>query len=90
MHVALSAINVLIGLGIVFGANLTAKRLRGSTMFWVAAVFLFTGLTVVAHGLAEILNLGAGTSAVSSYVATILLFFAVVIVDLSTKVLGVK
>jgi hypothetical protein len=80
---------LLLGVAVLL-ALLTASRLRGSTMFWAAAVFVFTGLTAVAHAGAEVVGFGAATSAVSSYVAAILLFFAVVVLDISTRLFGVK
>lgn len=90
MHVALSLLNLFLAACAVGLATVSATRLRGSTMFWAAAVFVFTGLTYAAHAFAGVLGLGNGINAVSAYVAAILLFFLVVVLDISTRLLGVK
>jgi uncharacterized membrane protein YtjA (UPF0391 family) len=90
MHIAITILNLILALGVVGLATLTATRLRGSTMFWAAAVLVFTGLTYAAHAVVVTAGLGGGIAGVSSYVAAILFFFLVVVLDISTRLLGVR
>ena len=90
MHAVVTVMNLVLASCAVGLACLSASRLRGSTMFWAAAVFVFTGLTYAAHALAATVGLGSGINAMSAYVAAILLFFLIVVLDISTRILGVK
>jgi len=90
MHIVVSVLNLIVAMGAVGVAALTASRLRGSTMFWAAAVLVFTGLTYAAHAAAVVAGMGAAMNAMSAYVAAILFFFLVVVLDISTRLLGVK
>ncbi|MEE9594198.1 MAG: hypothetical protein V3V92_02250 [Candidatus Hydrothermarchaeales archaeon] len=82
--------NLVAGVAIVILASITAKRLRGSTLYWASILFLATGLVFAAHTGVEIAGLDGGVYAVTALVVTLLLAFTLVIIDITTQTLGEK
>ncbi len=83
--------NLVVSITIVILAFITAKRLRGSTLYWASTSFLATGLVFAAHAGLEIAGLEeGGVYAVTALVITLLLAFTLVIIDITTQTLGEK
>jgi hypothetical protein len=88
-------INFIVGLVILALASIAAKRLAGSTLFWVSLLFLITGALFVTHASVEFFTIGGeeGFEAlygITALVATIVLAFSLIIIDITTKMLGVR
>lgn len=86
----IAGIDLVVGLVILVLASITAKRLKGSTLYWTAALFLITGILFVVHAFVEVAGLGEGLYSVTALVATLLLAFTMVIIDITISMLGVK
>lgn len=84
----IAGIDLLVGLFILGLMALVAKRLRGGVLFYLSACFVATGLLFVLHAGIEVAGLGEELYAVSALVATVVLFFTVVIADLTHRMLG--
>lgn len=85
-----AGIDLLVGIIIVILASTAAVRLKGSTLFWSSALLLGTGILFVAHAGVEVFGLGEELYVVTALVATLLLAFTMVIIDITTKMLIVK
>jgi hypothetical protein len=86
----IAGIDLVIGIAIFILAGISAKRLQGGTLYWSAAFFFLTGVIFVIRAAIEVLELGDLLYAASALLMTLLLAFTMVIVDITTKTLGVK
>lgn len=88
--IIIAGIDLVIGITILILAGITAQRTRGSALYWASALLLVTGLVYVAHAAVEVSGLGEGLYGVTALIATILLAFTLVMIDITTQMLGVK
>jgi hypothetical protein len=86
----IAGIDLVVGLVILYLASITAHRLKGSTLYWTAVLFLITGVLFVVHAAVELAGLGEGLYGVTALVATLMLAFTMVIIDITISMLGVK
>ncbi|MCX9011644.1 MAG: hypothetical protein OIN66_11055 [Candidatus Methanoperedens sp.] len=86
----IAGIDLVIGLAIFILAGVSAKRLKGGTLYWSAAFFFLTGVIFVIRAAIEVLELGSLLYAISALLMTLLLAFTMVIIDITTKMLGVR
>lgn len=90
----IAGIDLVVGIVIVFLyvkilGSLTRKQLKGSTMYWASTLLFLTAFIYVIHAGVEVAGLGEGLYAVTGLVATILLGFTLVVIDIITQMLGV-
>ena len=81
-------IDLVVGVVILYLGGVAARRLRGSTFYWSSVLYLLTGAFFVVHAGVELAGLGEGLYAVTALVATLFLFFTMVIVDITVGLLG--
>jgi len=84
----IAIIDLAVGLFILILLGLVAKKLKGSMLFFLAFCFFLTAILYVAHAMIEVAGLGEGLYAVSALVATVVLFFTVLIADMTNRMLG--
>ncbi|MEE8168336.1 MAG: hypothetical protein V3T58_05645 [Candidatus Hydrothermarchaeales archaeon] len=84
----IAGIGLVVGVITVILASITAKKLKGGTLYWSSLLLLVTGLVFVVHAGIEVAGLGRELYAVTSLVATLLLGFTLVIIDITTQKLG--
>jgi hypothetical protein len=73
---------------VVILAGISRSRLGGGVLSWTAALFLVCGVFYVVHAGVEVAGLGEELYAITALVATLLLAFCMVIIDITTKMLG--
>jgi hypothetical protein len=88
--VIIAGIDLIIGISIMILAGISAKRLKGGTLYWSAAFFFLTGVIFVVRAAIEVLELGSLLYAITGLLMTVILAFTMVIIDITTKMLGVK
>ncbi|MBI4312051.1 MAG: hypothetical protein HY681_09750 [Chloroflexi bacterium] len=86
----IAAIDLVVGVVVAALTLVAARRLRGGTLAWVAYALFAAGLLFVAHAAVEVLGFGEELYAETALVATLVLAFAVVIVNITLSVLGVR
>ncbi len=86
----IAAIDLVVGVVVAALTVITARRLRGGTLAWVAYALFTAGILFVTHAAVEVLGFGEELYAVTALVATLVLAFAVVIVSITLSVLGVR
>jgi len=86
----IAGVDLFVGIIILILLSITTQRLKGSTLFWTSLLFLITGIIYVVHALVEVGGYGEGLYAVTGLIATLLLAFTMVIIDITTRLLGVK
>jgi hypothetical protein len=86
----IAGIDLVIGIAIFLLAGISAKRLKGGTLYWSAAFFFLTGMLFVIRAGIEVFELGDLLYAISALIMTLLLAFTIVIIEITTKNLGVK
>ncbi len=86
----IAGIDLVIGIAIFILAGISAKRLKGGTLYWSAAFFFLTGIIFVIRAAIEVLELGDLLYATSALLMTLLLAFTMVMIDITTRMLGVK
>lgn len=86
----ISGVNLIVGVFILIMTLVIAHRLKGSILQWCAWLFLVTGLLFATHAWIGVTGLSEDLYALTALIATILLGFTLVIIDITTKVLGVK
>ena len=86
----IGTVDLIVGIIILILLSITTQRLKGSTLFWTSVLFLITAIIYVVHALVELSGLGEGLYAVTGLIATLMLAFTMVIIDITTKLLGVK
>jgi len=84
--------NLLIGVVIVLLSISVLKKTKGSVIYWAALLYMFTAIMFVVHALVEVVFGYSDMSlyAVTALIATIMLAFTMIIIDISTRMLGVK
>lgn len=85
----IAIIDLLVGAVVLYFGTVAARRLRGSTLFWSALLFLLTGVFFVVHAGVEVAGFGEEMYAVTALVATLFLLFTMVVVDITIGLLGV-
>ena len=85
-------INLIIGIIIVLLSISVLKKTKGSVIYWVALLYMFTAIMFVVHALVEVVfgYNDFALYAVTALIATIMLAFTMIIIDISTRMLGVK
>ena len=83
-----ASIDLVIGVMVVVLSSISSRRLKGGTLAWLSKIFMVCGIFYVIHAGVEVLGLGEDLYAVSALVATLLLGFCMVILDITTKMLG--
>lgn len=67
---------------------ISAYKLRGSNMFWIALIFIVAPLMMAIHSLIELYNLGEVWYAFTAFIVSILLAITMYIVNRTLKNLG--
>ena len=67
---------------------ISAYKLRGSNMFWIALIFIVAPLMMAIHSLIELYNLGEVWYAFTAFIVSILLGMTMLIVNRTLKRLG--
>lgn len=86
----IAALDFAVAILVVALMTVSARRLRGGTLAWVSYAVLVAGVLYAVHAGVEILGLGEDLYAVTALVATLVLSFAVVIVNITLTILGVR
>ncbi len=84
----IALIDLVVGVIVVYLGVVSARGLRGSTLFWSSVFYLATGAFFVIHAGVEVAGLGEELYAVTALVATIFLMSTMVIVDITIGLLG--
>ena len=86
----IATIDLLVGIVVLYLASVSARRLKGSALYWSSVLFMLTGVFYVVHAGVEIFGFGEELYAVTALVATLFLFFTMIIVDITTSLLGAR
>ena len=86
----IAGLDLVIGIVVVILSIISTVRLKGGLLAWVSKAFMILALLFVTHAGIEIFGFGKELYAISALVATLVLAFCMVIIDIATEQLGVK
>lgn len=86
----IAGVDLVIGIIVVILSIISTSRLKGGILAWVSRAFMILALLFVTHAGVEIFGFGEELYAISALVATLMLAFCMVIIDIATQGAGAK